>query len=201
MTEEQLKTYDIYVLIDKSGSMGTPDMKGGQTRWKAAQEQTLAWAREAQNWDADGISVGFYNNKYKVHENVTPEKVADIFKEHNPAGSTDTHEVLEYVLNNYFDNGRKKPVLIFVITDGGTSDEKQLARVIAKATQKMDRDEEIGIQFLQIGKDPEATKLLTFLDDNLVSEYKAKFDIVDTNNFEEAQDMPFAELCSKTLSD
>lgn len=200
MTNEQLKGYDIYLLIDKSGSMSTEDVNG-RSRWIAAEEQTLTWAREAQKWDADGISVGFYNNSFKIHENVTPDKVATVFKEHRPGGSTDTDKVLDHVLNNYFANGRKKPILVFVITDGGANDQNAVARVIANATQKMNADEEIGIQFLQIGSDPSATKFLQFLDDELVSQFKAKYDIVDTNTFDVAQEMPFEELCSKTLSD
>jgi uncharacterized protein with von Willebrand factor type A (vWA) domain len=200
MTEEQLKGYDIILLIDKSGSMGTEDMPNGQSRWDAAREQTETWARQAQKWDSDGISVGFYNNNFKIHENVTAQKVSDIFKEHTPGGSTDTDKPLEYVLNQYLTN-RKKPILVFVITDGGANDEKRVAKVIADATQKMNADEEIGIQFLQIGGDPAATKFLQFLDDELVSKYNAKYDIVDTNTFDVAQEMPFHELCSKTLSD
>jgi uncharacterized protein with von Willebrand factor type A (vWA) domain len=199
MTEEQLKMYDIYILIDKSGSMSTPDVDGKE-RWDAAREQTETWARAAQKWDADGISVGFYNNSFKIHENVTAERVADIFKEHTPGGSTDTDKPLDHILNNYLTN-RKKPILVFVITDGGANDQSRVARVIADATKKMNDDSEIGIQFLQIGKDSAATKFLQFLDDELVAKYGAKFDVVDTNTFEVAQEMSFFDLCVKTLSD
>jgi hypothetical protein len=199
LTEEQLKTYDIILLIDKSSSMTTADVKGRE-RWDAIKEQTAAWAREAHKWDQDGITVGFFNNKFSVHENVTPAKVDDIFKEHKPSNSTETHEVIEHVLNAYL-NSRKKPILVFVVTDGASSDNKKLATVIAKATHKMTKDEEIGIQFVQIGQDPDAAAMLKFLDDELMAKFGAKFDIVDTTTFEEAIEMPFLELCSKTLTD
>lgn len=199
MTEEQLKGYDIYLLIDKSGSMNTADVKG-RSRWTAAEEQTLEWAREAQKWDADGITVGFYANKFQLYQNVTPDRVATIFKEHRPGGSTDTHEILDAVLSGYLKN-KTKPILVFVITDGGANDPSAVAKVIAEATKKMEKDEEIGIQFLQIGQDNEATKFLQYLDDELVAKYGAKFDIVDTNTFDDAQEMSFLDLCSKTLSD
>jgi hypothetical protein len=199
MTPDQLKMYDIYILIDKSSSMSTADVKN-KSRWSAAQEQTEHWAREAQKWDADGISVGFFANKFQLYENVTPEKVTTIFKEHGPGGSTDTHEILDAVLTSYLKN-RKKPILVFVITDGDATDRDAVAKVIAKATKEMKADEEIGIQFIQIGHDSSATKFLQFLDDELVSKYGAKFDIVDTNHMDDAANMTFEELCSKTLSD
>ncbi len=197
MTTEELAKYDIIILIDKSGSMSDDDGTG-KTRWDSAQEQTNAWAREAQKWDTDGITVGFFNNSFKLHENVTPQAVKDIFAEHKPGGSTDTDKVLDYVLNQ---RPAPKPILVFVITDGGAQDQANVAKVIAKKTNNMKVDEECGIQFLQIGKDPAATKFLQFLDDELVSKYGAKFDIVDTNTFEVAQEMEFSDLCGKTLAD
>ena len=39
-----LENRDYTLIIDKSGSMATPDQKGGRSRWVAAQESTLALA-------------------------------------------------------------------------------------------------------------------------------------------------------------
>jgi uncharacterized protein with von Willebrand factor type A (vWA) domain len=192
-----LKQYDVIILIDKSGSMSTEDVNG-KSRWEAAQEQVNAWARAAQKYDTDGITVGFFNNSYKLHENVTPAMVETIFKEHSPGGSTDTDKVIDYVLNQ---RARVKPILVFVVTDGGADDQNAVAKAIAKCTHSMKADEEVGIQFLQIGSDKKATEFLTFLDDSLVAKHGAKFDIVDTNTFEVAQNMSYEDLCAKTLAD
>jgi hypothetical protein len=45
------------LIIDKSGSMATPDQKGGRSRWVAAQESTLALASKCEQFDPDGITI------------------------------------------------------------------------------------------------------------------------------------------------
>jgi len=42
---------DYTLIIDKSGSMSTPDQPGGRSRWDAAQESTLALARKCEQFD------------------------------------------------------------------------------------------------------------------------------------------------------
>lgn len=207
MTIEELKRYDVILLVDMSGSMTTKDVAvEGSTekkrRWDVIREQAGAWAREMEEVDSDGPTIGFFNDGFKLHKNVAADKVETIFKEYTPGSGTETHKPLEAVFNDYFANRDKggKPILVYVITDGETDKEK-LARVIVAATKKMNADEEIGVQFIQIGHDADATALLTFLDDNLVSKYGAKFDIVDTTHYDDAVKMPFLALCEKTLND
>ncbi len=51
----------------------------------------------------------------------------------------------------------------------------------------MEKDEELAISFIQIGNDPDATKFLKLLDDELKGA-GAKFDIVDTVTIEDIED-------------
>lgn len=64
----------------------------------------------------------------------------------------------------------------------------------------MERDEEIGVQFLQIGGDPGATAFLKDLDDGLVAK-GAKFDIVDTKTADEMENMTITDVLLSALSD
>jgi len=52
-----LENRDYTVIIDKSGSMSTPDQRGGRSRWEEAQEATMALARKCEQLDPDGITV------------------------------------------------------------------------------------------------------------------------------------------------
>ncbi len=52
-----LQERDYTLIIDKSGSMATPDQKGGRSRWVAAQESTFALANKCEQFDPDGITV------------------------------------------------------------------------------------------------------------------------------------------------
>ena len=205
MTNEQLKGYDFILLLDKSGSMGTKDCPGGKSRWEYAQETTVALARKCCEFDADGITVIPFASHFKEYVNIQggDEKTAQIFKENEPAGSTDTAKVLQHVLHTYFakkGQSDSKPIIVLCVTDGEPNDQNAVVNTIIDATKKMDTDEEIGISFVQIGNDPGATRFLKMLDDGLV-EKGAKFDIVDTKTTDEIEDMPLADVLIQALTD
>lgn len=192
---DQLKNYNIFALIDRSGSMGTTDMPNGKSRWQAAEEGTIALASKAIQYDEDGITVGIFGGStIKLIDNVNnTEVIKKIFSENEPASGTPTDQMLSKVLDQYFADkaaGKNpKPILIAVVTDGEPNDRAATKKVIVEATKKMEKDEEIGISFLQIGNDASATSFLQELDDELVSKMGAKFDIVDTKKLEDVENI------------
>ncbi|MBK1990935.1 VWA domain-containing protein [Sphaerospermopsis aphanizomenoides BCCUSP55] len=196
---------DYTLIIDKSGSMSTPDQAGGRSRWDIAQESTLALARKAEQFDPDGITVYVFSGRFKRYENVTSAKVVQIFQENDPAGTTNLASVLQDALNNYFQrkaSGQTKPngETILVVTDGEPDDRKAVFEVIIQATRKMDRDEELGISMIQVGSDPQATKFLKALDDQLQG-VGAKFDICDTITLDDLEDMSLADVLMNAIND
>jgi uncharacterized protein with von Willebrand factor type A (vWA) domain len=196
---------DYTLIIDKSGSMSTPDQVGGRSRWEIAQESTIALARKCEQYDPDGITIYVFSGKFKRYDDVTSAKVAQIFQENDPAGTTNLASVLQDALNNYFQRkaaGKTKPngETILVITDGEPDDRKAVFEVIISATQKMDRDEELGISMIQVGNDPQATKFLKAIDDQLQS-VGAKFDICDTITLDDLEDMSLADVLMNAITD
>jgi uncharacterized protein with von Willebrand factor type A (vWA) domain len=196
---------DYTLIIDKSGSMSTPDQAGGRSRWDIAQESTLALARKAEQFDPDGITVYVFSGRFKRYENVNSAKVAQIFQENDPAGTTNLAGVLNNALDNYFQrkaSGQTKPngETILVVTDGEPDDRKAVFEVIIQATRRMDRDEELGISIIQVGADPQATKFLKALDDQLQG-VGAKFDICDTVTLEDLEDMTLADVLANAIND
>lgn len=191
-----LEERDYTIIIDKSASMSTKDQQGGKSRWEIMQESILALARKCEEFDPDGITVYTFSNRFKRYDNVTASKISQIFKESEPIGTTKLAEVLEDVLNSYFHrkaSGKTKRngETIIVVTDGEPDDRKAVMRVIIKASQQMERDEELAISFIQIGNEPEATGFLKRLDNELKSKDEndggAKFDIVDTITIDEIE--------------
>jgi hypothetical protein len=185
--------------------MSTPDQTGGRTRWEIAQESTIALARKCEQFDPDGITVYVFSGRFKRYDDVTTAKVAQVFQENDPAGTTNLASVLQDALNNYFQRkaaGTTKPngETILVITDGEPDDRKAVFEVIITATQKMDRDEELGISMIQVGSDPQATKFLKALDDQLQS-VGAKFDICDTITLDDLEDMSLADVLMNAITD
>ncbi|MBE9232990.1 VWA domain-containing protein [Cuspidothrix issatschenkoi LEGE 03284] len=196
---------DYTLIIDKSGSMSTPDQAGGRSRWDIAQESTIALARKCEQFDPDGITVYLFSGKFKRYDDVTSAKVAQIFQENDPAGTTNLGSVLQDAINNYFQRkaaGKTKPngETILVITDGEPDDRKAVFEIIIRATQQMEKDEELGISMIQVGNDPQATKFLKALDDQLQS-VGAKFDICDTITLDDLEDMSLADVLMNAITD
>lgn len=199
------KNRDFTLIIDKSGSMSTPDQAGGRTRWDSAQESTLALARKCEQFDPDGITLYLFSSRFKRYENVTSEKVAQIFMENDPAGSTDLASVLKDATNRYFQRkaaGQTKPggETILVVTDGEPDDRKAVMRAIIDASRQMEQDEELGISIIQVGSDGTATRFLKALDDELQGA-GAKFDICDTITIDDMADMTLAEVLLNAVAD
>jgi uncharacterized protein with von Willebrand factor type A (vWA) domain len=200
-----LENRDYTLIIDKSGSMSTKDKPGGLSRWQIMQESALALANKCEELDPDGITVYLFSGKFKRYDNVTAAKVSTIFQENDPSGRTDLAAVLADALNNYFQRkaAGQTPAngeIILVVTDGEPDDRKAVMQVILDATQKIDRDEELAISFIQVGTDETATKFLKILDDDL-GRAGAKFDIVDTITMDDMEDLTLKEVLLSAISD
>ena len=205
MTNQILTDRDYTLIIDKSGSMTRKDQKGGQSRWQVMQETTFALASKCEEFDPDGITIYTFSGRFKRYENVTADKVDLIFRENEPSGRTDLAGVLQDALNDYFQRktaGQTKVNgdTILVVTDGEPDDRKAVMRNIVEASQKMDKDEELAISFIQVGSDPDATKFLKILDDELQG-VGAKFDIVDTITMEDMEDCTLTEVLLNAITD
>jgi uncharacterized protein with von Willebrand factor type A (vWA) domain len=196
---------DYTLIIDKSGSMSTPEPPSGRSRWETAQESTLALARKCEQFDPDGITLYLFSGRFKRFDNVTSSKVAQIFQENDPSGTTNLADVLKHAVDNYFQRkaaGETKAngETILVITDGEPDDRKAVMRVIIEATRHMERDEELAISFIQIGADQTATRFLKALDDELQSA-GAKFDICDTVTLDDMEGMTLTEVLLNAIND
>ncbi|MEM7727515.1 MAG: VWA domain-containing protein [Cyanobacteria bacterium P01_A01_bin.45] len=200
-----LENRDYTLIIDKSGSMATPDQKGAKTRWLVAQESTFGLASKCEQFDPDGITVYVFSGKFRRYDNVTSGKVNQVFKENDPSGTTDLASVLKDATDNYFQrkaSGETKlnGEIILVITDGEPDDRKEVMKVIIEASRQMEKDEELGISFIQVGNDPYATRFLKVLDDELQSA-GAKFDICDTITMDDMEDISLAEVLLNAIND
>jgi vWA found in TerF C terminus len=200
-----LENRDYTLIIDKSGSMATKDKAGGLSRWQIMQESTLALASKCEELDADGMTVYLFSGKFKRYDNVTSAKVSTIFQENEPNGRTDLASVLKDATNNFFQRKAQGQIpangeIILVVTDGEPDDRKAVMQVIIDASQKLDRDEELAVTFIQVGTDEAATKFLTILDDDL-GRAGAKFDIVDTITMHDMEDLTLREVLLNAIYD
>jgi len=165
LKKRDLTKYDIEVHVDKSGSMDGKDTPTGQSRLNFARSWVETLVQEAARFDDDGVTVGFFNGEPDVYENTTFDKVASVFRQAYPDGSTDTARLIRERTSDYLDKrlgkpaipGKKgglfskgtpdvpavpadpktKPRIILVITDGVPDDQEALDQVIVGVTQRM----------------------------------------------------------------
>lgn len=181
-----LAEFDTIFLIDDSGSMSG-------AKWRETADALKAITPICTKQDTDGIDIYFLNTRDSPdYQNITSaRKVQQIFDSVHPGGGTPTGQRLNAILKPYLKKleargagrieGSEKPLNIIVITDGEAHDDPE--SVIFQAAKKLDKLDapmwQVGIQFFQVGNDPEATKALNDLDDGLV-ELGCERDIVDT---------------------
>ena len=124
----------------------------------------------------------------------TTTGVENIFNTVRPLGGTPTGTRLNQILKPYLaqveqsierqahgQDASVKPLNIIVITDGVPSDDVE--SVVVQAAKKLDSWDaepwQVGIQFFQVGREPEAADDLRDLDDALAGEHGIR-DMVDT---------------------
>lgn len=188
-----LREFDTMFLIDDSGSMA------GRS-WRETAAAISAIAPICTAHDADGLDIFFLNHRNPNHNlggytNITTtDAVRNLFQNVRPLGGTPTGTRLNQILKPYLvevaesmerqSHGQQatvKPLNIIVITDGVPSDDVE--SVIVNAAKKLDaygaESWQVGIQFFQVGREPEAAENLRELDDALSSTYNIR-DMVDT---------------------
>ena len=196
---------DYTLIIDRSGSMAIKDQPGGRSRWAAARESAHALAAKCEELDPDGITLYVFGSRFRRYDNVTSERVGQVFVENEPAGGTDLAGVLSHAFGSYFDRKRAGEAkaegeTIVVVTDGEPDDQKAVMKTIVDATRRLDRDEELGLSLVQVGKDPLASRFLQALDDDLVR-VGARFDICDTVTLDEMEELSLTEVLLRAIHD
>ena len=182
-----LDTFDTIFVIDDSGSMAG-------SLWRQTADALMTVTPICTAHDADGIDIYFLNHpRTAFHRNITSAStVREIFQTVRPGGATPIGRTLNDIFSQYLAEYQErpqttKPINIICITDGVPTDD--LEGPLIQAAKKLDKLEapawQVGVQFFQVGSDPEATKHLKELDDDLadIANDRDMRDIVDTVPF------------------
>ena len=190
-----LTQFDTVFLIDDSGSMA------GRS-WRETSAALSAITPICTTHDANGIDIYFLNHRNSRADSnlggytnvTTTAAVENIFQTVRPLGGTPTGTRLNQILKPYLaevensiereahgHEASVKPLNIIVITDGVPSDDVE--SVIVNSAKKLDsygaEPWQVGIQFFQVGREPEAADELRELDDALSTAHGVR-DMVDT---------------------
>jgi uncharacterized protein YegL len=193
-----LTEFNFIVAVDCSGSMGETDAPGGRSRWAYMQESLLAFTRDVQALDSDGIDlVIFGGSAIDSYRSTGADKLKEILATRSPRGGTPLADALHTAFN--LANGSDKKAFVLFFTDGIPDDKAAAAAAIIKQANAQETDDECTVLFVQVGHDPGAAAYLKSLDDDLKG---AKFDIVDALTIEEAEKFPtITALVEKAIAD
>jgi len=213
--------YDYVILIDKSGSTNFTDCPGGLSRWNQEKEWAKVIAQKCETYDSDGIDVILFDSAITHYTNVTSAKVDEIFRTQEPGSTTNLTDALKKALqpflnrrkeasSGFFGIGKRpftidfsikvKPMIIIVLTDGEPDDKFGVIEVIKKTTECIQGRDEVGITFVQVGQNSDASRFLQKLDDDLTSE-GAKFDIVDCKDYSAMNNCSIEDVFIGALTD
>lgn len=170
-----LGLFNIVLLADDSGSMSTKDVDGC-SRWEVAKFLGKQLAFLATLFDADGISLRFFNQAGSTFNGLaTAEQVAETFESVFQLGnSTPMAECLQATLDDTVfpavqQRTIDRPVLFLVLTDGQPSNKRTVEDVIRSAIKRISASHcgPFGVlfSFAQVGLDRDASEWLGQIDE------------------------------------
>ncbi|CEQ39656.1 SPOSA6832_01194, partial [Sporobolomyces salmonicolor] len=144
------------------------------------------------SYASDGIDLHFLNggDEFRLQNITSLNAVASIFDVVQPFGSTPMGVVMDEILRDYVEKVedaraarvKVKPLLLLVLTDGPADDPDMVKDILVEFATRLDEIRappyQLGIQFIQIGNDPEAALFLKELDDDLKPQLGVR-DMVD----------------------
>ena len=172
-TDEVLKTLDLILVIDHSGSMETPSKRlKGKTRYDECAESAVQAADVMSRYDDDGITLIHFSSATKVTDGVNGDAARELFKEIRPGGGTNLHLAIDEV-------GKKarssaKQIVALVYTDGEANDAQAVLDSMNALGKEFGRPK-IGFCLIQVGDDKGANDFLDMIDNNLKVDISAHF--------------------------
>jgi len=161
--------------------------------WTDARDALASVAELSRQSGGDGLDIYCLNSDERQRDLQGESGICQFFNNLIPEGQTPTGARLREVLDIYAPRVEDpalhhKPISILVITDGVPTDDPE--SVIIEFARRLDSRNvplrQLGIQFVQIGDDPDATEALRELDDKLGPTHGIR-DIVDTTPFNASQ--------------
>jgi len=175
--------FKLVVLIDDSDSMD-----GGL--WFQARDALAGVAEFSRQNGGESIDIYCLNNPNYSLDLRTELDVRNFFDSISPDGQTPLGAKLRQIMDIYVPRIEEpsynhKPISVLVITDGRPTDDPRPA--IIDFARRLDARQvplyKFGLQFVQIGDDPDATDALRELDDELGPVHGVR-DMVDTVTFD-----------------
>lgn len=221
---KKLADHEVILLIDRSGSMSTPDCPTGSgfgrglgmlptllgvplmstSRWNWCLQQTSEMSRQTQGIYEQGMTIVLFSTSYLVVPNVTLDSLPRLFSQNFPSGTTNLAQPLALEIGDYFkrralSRGNVKPLIVGIITDGCPTNRGAVVQALVEATRFMRNPEELTVIFFMIGgMDLPGERFVHDLATNLPAR-GAVYPIVREVSFSELQQVGLAKAIVQKL--
>ncbi|MEG4167748.1 MULTISPECIES: hypothetical protein [unclassified Microcoleus] len=209
MPANLLEDRDYTIIIARSDASRDPHHPWYE-EWVEAQASLIDLAKKCQEFDSDGITLYEASTPMWKYKNSNVARLAEILQRQNtePDSKNPTannlEEALKATFNDYFASKPnpkgKNGAIIVAVLDQKPENTAAVAEIIVNAANTIDKDEEIGVSFIQIGDDLETREFLTDLDTNLQGR-GARFDIVDTKFWHEIKRSSVVQFLVGAIND
>jgi hypothetical protein len=199
-----------YTIIIARGDASRHHQHPWYDEWVEAQASLIDLAKKCQEFDSDGITLYEASTPMWKYKNSNVARLAEILQRQNtePDSAKPTEinleEALKASFSDYFanktDGKGKKGAIIVAVLDEKPAQVAAVAEIIVSAANKIEKDEEIGVSFIQIGDDLKTREFLTDLDTNL-QDRGARFDIVDTKFWHEIKRSSVVQFLIGAIND
>lgn len=206
MSEAQLQNRDYCVILARSRAKRFNAPPGLEKEWKTAEKSIITLAKQCEQLAPDGITIHIASTPCQTYQNATSQTLAELFDEQTYLTDTlNLTEALKMALDSYFERKAKGQIkangeIILIFLDGEPKDRRSVIKSLVEATKQIDKNEELGIKFAQVGDDMITKGFLTALDDDL-HRAGAKFDIVDTVAFGAMEDGEISQFLLNAIYD
>ena len=209
MPANLLEDRDYTIIIARSDASRDPHHPWYE-EWVEAQASLIDLAKKCQEFDSDGITFYEASTPMWKYKDSNVGRLAEILQRQNtePDSANPTEinleEALKASFSDYFASKPnpkgKKGAIIVAVLDQNPAKATAVAEIIVSAANKIDKDEEIGVSFIQIGDDLKTREFLTDLDTHL-QDRGARFDIVDTKFWHEIKRSSVVQFLIGAIND
>jgi hypothetical protein len=205
MNEAILRDRDYTVIIARPMPIDYPPPHDLDLRWQSAEKVIVKIAQKCEELDPDGMTVYVATAPLLKYEHATSVVVAEILAAGYAADEIDLFTTLSAAIADYFERKEDeltKPngEIIAVFLDGEPCDRGELVQLLVKTSRRMDRNEELGIVFAQVGDNMVARGFLQALDDDLHMA-GARFDLVDSRVVADLEDADVTQFLFGAIYD
>ncbi len=170
----QIYNRDVFILIDRSGSMTISDATtGSKNRWQYLQEtvqghvfEILSEQDDDYGTICDEVTLYFFNRNQQPTKTIYLRDAAQVqsaFKENKPGGATYIAPTLNEAISQWFSNRTDdKGAFIIIYTDGQIDDNQDFINVIGKTCSNINSQDEIKVLMIGVGSDIETEGAIDF---------------------------------------